>query len=73
MRLLMEPLLVIFFFVAVVVFLQNRSKERQEKMRILEEALRSGHLDAATKAELVGELTGRRPAGPWPAQVCRLA
>ncbi|MBK8975721.1 MAG: hypothetical protein IPM29_07330 [Planctomycetes bacterium] len=59
----MEPmLLIVFAFVILVVIAQNRSRERREKLRILEQALRSGHLDEATKAELVGELTGRRPA-----------
>lgn len=71
LRFAMEPLFVIFLFVAVMIYLQHRAKERQERMRILEEALRSGQLDEVTKAELVSELTGRRPqrtpasAAPW--------
>lgn len=60
-RTAMEPtLIVVFLFVGVIVMAQNRAKEKREKLRILEDALRSGHLDEVTKAELVGELTGRR-------------
>ena len=54
-------LVVIFVFVSVMVASQNRAKERREKLRIIEDAIRSGNLDAATKQELVAELTGRRP------------
>ncbi len=60
-RTAMEPtLIVVFLFVGVIVMAQNRAKEKREKLRILEDALRSGHLDEVTKADLVGELTGRR-------------
>lgn len=56
-------LFVIFSFVVVMTITQNRAKERRDKLRILEEAIRSGNVDPATKQELVAELTGRRPAG----------
>lgn len=54
-------LVVIFCFVSVMVASQNRARERREKLRIIEEAIRSGNLDAATQQEFVAELTGRRP------------
>lgn len=60
LRYAMEPtLLLVFAFVLIVVIAQNRAREKREKLRILEEALRSGNLDEATRQELVGELTGR--------------
>jgi hypothetical protein len=54
-------LLVIFAFIAVMSVIQNRTRERKERLRALEEAIRNGQLDDETKRDLVTELTGRRP------------
>ena len=59
-------LIVIFGFIAATTIFQNRARELREKLKILEEAIRSGNLDASMKRELVGELTGRRPQQPGP-------
>lgn len=60
-------LVVIFAFVVAMTITQNRAKERRERLKVLEEAIRSGNLDPAMKQELVGELTGKRPEAPKPA------
>ena len=63
-------LLIIFGFIAAMTVFQNRAKERRDRLKVLEEAIRSGNLDPAMKQELVGELTGRKPgqaSGPQPA------
>jgi hypothetical protein len=54
-------LAVIFVFVTAMTISQNRAKERRERLRVIEEALRSGNLDAGEKQELMSQLTGRRP------------
>ena len=59
-------LYVIFAFVIAMTIQQNRARERREKLKVLEEAIRSGNLDPAAKQELVGELTGRRAPSATP-------
>jgi hypothetical protein len=51
----------VFAFVIVLTLIQNRAKERRERLRVIEDAIRGGHLDPAMRQELVGELTGRSP------------
>lgn len=53
-------LAIIFPFVLAVVYIQNKSKENREKLRLLEEAIRGGHLDEQMKADLMHGLVGRR-------------
>ena len=56
----MSVLILIFGFVMVMTIHQTRVRERRDKLRLLEEAIRSGHVDAATKQQLLAELTDRR-------------
>ncbi len=68
-RLPMEPaalLTLIFAFIALMTITQNRAKERKERLRVIEDAIKSGNLEPDVKQELVGELTGRRPHRPRP-------
>ena len=51
----------IFMFVIVLWVISNRAKERRERIRILEEQLRTGRLDGAAQQRAMDELT-RRPA-----------
>ena len=69
-------LAVIFGFVLVITVVGNRGKERRERLRILEEQLRAGNLDAAAQQRAITELTPRQgrahlppplPAAPAPA------
>ena len=63
-RLPMEPvglLTLIFGFIALMTITQNRAKERKERLRVIEDAIKNGNLEPDVKQELVGELTGRRP------------
>ncbi len=53
-------LALIFFFVVFMTAMQGRAKERRERLRIIEEAIRSGKLEPHAQDELVQELTGRR-------------
>jgi hypothetical protein len=53
-------LALIFFFVVFITGMQTRAKERRERLRIIEEAIRSGNLEPQAQDELVQELTGRR-------------
>lgn len=57
-------LTLIFAFIVAMVLVQNRAKERRERLRVIEEAIRDGHMDPATRQDLVAELTGRRPPAP---------
>ncbi|MBI5853118.1 MAG: hypothetical protein HZB39_19070 [Planctomycetes bacterium] len=59
-------LVLIFGFIVTVSAISRRSKERRERLRILEEQLRAGNLDGPEKQRILEELTGRRfpePAG----------
>jgi len=60
-------LLIIFGFIAVMSISQNRAKERKERLRVIEEAIRSGNLGPDAQQDLVTELTGRRRPRPAPA------
>ena len=44
---------------AVVLALCIRSRERKERLRVMEKALEAGHLDDDTRAALVNSLSGR--------------
>ena len=69
LRVAMEaaPLLaMIFAFVLVITVVGNRAKERRERLRILEEQLRAGNLDAAAQQRAVAELTPRHGRSPVP-------
>lgn len=60
-------LVLIFGFIVTISAISRRSKERRERLRILEEQLRAGNLDGPEKQRIIEELTGRRfpaPAGP---------
>lgn len=50
---------IVFSFIVLVVWMTNRAKARSERLKVMEEALRSERLDAEAKAELVAALTGR--------------
>ncbi len=50
---------IVFGFIVLVVWMTNRAKARSERLKVMEEALRSERLDAEAKAELVAALTGR--------------
>lgn len=50
---------IIFLFVYGVIHIDNRKKERQQRLRILEEAVRTGQLDEQMRAEIVAGLSGR--------------
>ena len=61
----MEPILilaVIFGFVIYMSKMSNRAKEQKDKLRVLEEALRSGQIDEATKRDLLRNFGGA-PSG----------
>lgn len=61
------PLMLIFGFIIAITLISSRSKERRERLRILEDQLRAGNLDGAGRQRVVDELTGRQtPAGPPP-------
>jgi hypothetical protein len=53
----------IFLFVLIRGTLDQRAKERRERMRMLEEALRNPALDRNTITTLAQQLTGARPPG----------
>lgn len=53
-------LAIIFPFILAVVYIQNKSKENREKLRLLEEAIRGGHLDEQMRADLMYGLAGKR-------------
>lgn len=60
LRFAMEPvLIVIFMFVVVIVLINNRAKERQSRLKVLEEALKNGNLDERTRQDLVDALSDR--------------
>ncbi len=50
----------IFGFIFFMNLLQNRAKERKERLRVLEGAIRSGNLDAQTQQDLMEGLAGGR-------------
>ena len=51
----------IFGFVILMNLVQARAKDKRERFRLIEAAIRSGNLDPDTKQDLVKGLTGRRP------------
>ena len=60
LRFAMEPtLIVVFLFVVVIILIQNKAKERQNRLKVLEEALKNGNLDENTRQELVNALSDR--------------
>ena len=54
----------IFVFVLIKSAMDNRAKSAQEKLRVLEEALRAGNLDEQAKQDLMETLTGRKSRAP---------
>ncbi|MEO0478553.1 MAG: hypothetical protein AAF196_03645 [Planctomycetota bacterium] len=54
-----EGYVVIFGFILALVWMSNRTKERQNRLRVLEQALRSGALTAQQQRDLADELAGR--------------
>ncbi len=61
------PLMLIFGFIIAISLISARSRERRERLRILEDQLRAGNLDGAGRQRIVDELTGRpSPAAPPP-------
>jgi hypothetical protein len=61
---LLPLVIVVFTFVTVMAIMGHRAKDRRERLRILEEQLRNGWLDAAAQQRAMDELSGReaRPA-----------
>lgn len=53
---------IVFFFVAVVVWISNRAKYRSERLKLIERALQSGNLDPQMRTELYRALTDRSDA-----------
>ncbi|MGE0143423.1 MAG: hypothetical protein AB7I19_10445 [Planctomycetota bacterium] len=53
----------VFIFISVMAIVSHRARDRRERLRILEEQLRNGRLDAAAQQRAMDELTGRQ-AGP---------
>ena len=66
----------IFAFVVLRGVLDQRAKERLERLRVLEEALRNPAIDRGTVTSLAQQLTGARPpgqrAGRWMAALLAL-
>lgn len=58
---------IVLGFVLIKHWLDSRTKQASERLRVLEDALKRGNLDDVTREELVEALTGRRvkrsPAG----------
>ena len=59
-------LVAIFVFVLVRGVLDQRAKERLERIRMLEEALRNPAIDRNTLSALAQQLTGIKPPGAAP-------
>jgi hypothetical protein len=57
---------VIFIFVLIKHTMDTKAKQDRERLRLIEEALRSGNLDDRSREELMGTLTGRRQSAPKP-------
>lgn len=57
-------ILVIFVFVLIKHAMDTKAKQDRDRFRLIEEALRSGNLDDRSREELMGTLTGRKPAPP---------
>ncbi len=54
-------IITIFVFVIVKHAMDTKAKQDRERLRLIEEALRSGNLDDRSREELMGTLTGRKP------------
>ncbi len=51
---------IVFGFILIKVWMDNRSKQAQERLRVIDDALKRGDLDEASRDEMVQALTGRR-------------
>ena len=54
----------IFAFILIKHAMDTHAAHEQEKLRLLEEALRQGNMDEKSKEDLMESLTGRRPSSP---------
>jgi hypothetical protein len=58
----------IFLFVLIRSAVEQRGKERQARLELLEQALKNPAVDRATITSLAQQLTGARPAAAKPAR-----